>query len=59
MKFEEALKRLEEIAQELESGKADLDEALKLYAEGTELIKQCSKAISDAEEAMKEVSANA
>ena len=38
LKFEEALQRLEEITDQLSAG-CSLDEALKLYAEGAELIR--------------------
>lgn len=38
LKFEEAIRRLEEITDQLSDG-CSLDEALKLYAEGAELIR--------------------
>lgn len=43
MKFEEALKRLEKIVDELEDGNISLDEALEKYEEGIRLSKQCAK----------------
>jgi len=42
IKFEEALKKLEKIVDELEKGDLSLDEALKKYQEGIELSRQCS-----------------
>jgi exodeoxyribonuclease VII small subunit len=43
MKFEEALKRLEKIVEDLEKGDLSLDEALKKYQEGIELSRLCSQ----------------
>jgi len=43
MKFEEALKKLEKIVQELENGDLPLDEALEKYEEGIRLSKACAK----------------
>lgn len=43
MKFEEALKRLEKIVDDLEAGNIPLDEALEKYEEGIRLSKQCAK----------------
>ncbi len=48
--FERRLARLEEIVERLESGEAGLDESLKLYAEGAELVKACRKALEAAEQ---------
>lgn len=38
-KFEDAMKRLETIVNELESGQTDLDESIKLFEEGLALSK--------------------
>ncbi len=43
MKFEEALKRLEKIVEDLEDGNLSLDDALTRYEEGIRLSKLCSK----------------
>jgi exodeoxyribonuclease VII small subunit len=43
MKFEEGLKRLEKIVEELESGNLSLDESLENYEEGIRLSKACAK----------------
>ncbi len=43
MKFEEALKRLEKIVDDLEGGSLSLDEALGRYEEGIKLSKTCAK----------------
>lgn len=47
MKFEDALERLEEILEKLESGEVDLDGALKLYEEGVELLNFCNKKLNE------------
>ncbi len=43
MKFEDALKRLEEIVELLDEGDLPLDESLKLFEEGIKLSKHCSQ----------------
>lgn len=47
--FEAALKRLEEIVRQLESGEAPLDDAIKLYEEGDRLKQQCEARLKDAQ----------
>jgi exodeoxyribonuclease VII small subunit len=47
--FENALKRLEQIVQRLESGDLSLDESLRLFEEGVELSRLCTKKLSEAE----------
>ncbi len=49
MKFEDALKRLEELLTLLEEGDKPLDESLKLFEEGTKLARFCSKRLEEAE----------
>ncbi len=48
MKFEDALKKLEKIVQELENGDLPLDEALTKYEEGIRLSKGCAKKLEAA-----------
>jgi len=48
IKFEEALKKLEKIVEDLEKGDLSLDEALKKYQEGLELSRQCSQRLENA-----------
>jgi exodeoxyribonuclease VII small subunit len=48
MKFEEALKKLEKIVEELEEGELSLGEALKKYQEGVQLSRFCSQRLEDA-----------
>ena len=47
--FEKSLARLEEITKKLEKGNLTLDEMIKLYTEGTELVGECNKALEDAQ----------
>ncbi len=49
MKFEEALKRLERIVEDLEKGTLSLDESLKKYEEGVRLSQICSKRLDAAQ----------
>jgi exodeoxyribonuclease VII small subunit len=49
MKFEEGLRKLEEIVSVLDEGKAPLDEALRLFEEGVGLTKKLSKTLDDIE----------
>ncbi len=55
MMFEEALARLEEISDMLQSGDVALDEVLKLYEEGVKLSQQCAKKLESAELKFKEI----
>lgn len=48
--FEEAMSRLEVIVSQLEKGDLPLEEALALFEEGAGLMKQCSKALNQAEQ---------
>jgi exodeoxyribonuclease VII small subunit len=48
MKFEEALKKLEKIVEDLENGNIPLEAALEKYTEGVELSKLCSKKLEAA-----------
>lgn len=49
MTFEESMKKLEEIANELESGKLSLEESMEKFEEGIKLSKECSKTLEKAE----------
>jgi exodeoxyribonuclease VII small subunit len=49
MKFEEALKKLEKIVEELESGRCSLDDSLKKYEEGVKLSRFCHKTLQSAQ----------
>lgn len=47
--FEEAMKRLEEIAIELEKGELNLDESVIKFEEGMKLSKECSSILEQAQ----------
>lgn len=49
IKFEEAIKKLEDIAKELESGELGLDESVDKFEEGMKLSKICTKMLNEAE----------
>ena len=48
IKFEEALERLAEINEKLESEEISLDDSIKLLKEGLELSKLCQKKLDEA-----------
>ncbi|MBS1382450.1 MAG: exodeoxyribonuclease VII small subunit [Oscillospiraceae bacterium] len=48
MTFEQALHRLDEIAERLGDGGTTLEESLALYAEGAGLIERCSRELGEA-----------
>lgn len=50
LSFEDAMKRLEEIAEKLENGQASLDESLALYEEGIALVRHCTGKLDTAEQ---------
>ncbi len=49
MTFEEALKSLEEIVGQLDSGEIDLDKAVEAYERGTNLKPHCEKKLKEAQ----------
>ena len=53
--FEKEMKRLDEIVSNISSEKLPLDECLKLYKEGQEIIKRFEKALKEAEEKVEKV----
>ena len=57
--FEQAMERLEEIVSLLERGEAPLEESLKLFEEGTGLMKQCSTLLDRAEQKVTKLTAGA
>ena len=55
--FESQMARLEEIVRLLERGEAPLNESMKLFEEGTSLMKQCSGLLDKAEQKVVKLSA--
>ena len=47
--FEVSMQRLEQIVRRLERGDASLEESLKLFQEGTELVRSCGKLLDEAQ----------
>lgn len=48
--FEQSMERLEAIVSRMESGETPLEESLKLFEEGTRLVRQCSALLDKAEQ---------
>ena len=53
--FEENLMRLEQIVRTMERGEAPLEESLKLFQEGTELVRACGKLLDEAQLQVKKI----
>lgn len=51
--FDEAMKKLEAIADELGKENVSLDKALKLYEEGVKLVRNCNDKLAEAERCIK------
>jgi exodeoxyribonuclease VII small subunit len=49
IKFEDALQRLEQIVDQLETGELPLDESLTVFEEGVVLARRCAKYLEEAE----------
>lgn len=57
--FEEKMQRLEEIVRAMERGDVALEESLKLFQEGTELVRSCGKQLEEAKMQVKKITAGA
>jgi exodeoxyribonuclease VII small subunit len=55
MTFEEAQRELERIVQQLETGQADLDEAITLWERGEELYRLCADKLDSAQGKIEEL----
>ena len=53
--FEENMLRLEQIVRSMERGDVPLEESLKLFQEGTDLVRQCGKLLDDAQLQIKKI----
>ena len=53
--FEENMQRLEQIVRAMERGDVALEESLKLFREGTELVRSCAALLDEAELQVKKV----
>lgn len=59
MSFEEAIRELERVVGALEGGEVPLEESITLYQRGDALKKRCDKLLSDAEEKVATITADA
>ncbi len=53
--FEQNMTRLEQIVRAMERGDVALEESLKLFQEGTELIRSCNKLLDEAQLQVKKI----
>lgn len=53
--FEASMARLEQIVRAMERGDVALEESLKLFQEGTELVRSCGKLLDEAELQVKKI----
>ena len=53
--FEASMQRLEQIVRAMERGDVPLEESLKLFQEGTQLVQTCTKLLDDAQLQIKKV----
>lgn len=59
LSFEDALKQLEAIVRQLESGDVPLDESISLYAKGDALKRQCEERLKAAQARIESISLGA
>lgn len=55
MTFEASMQRLEQTVRTMERGDVPLEESLKLFQEGTELVQNCGKLLEDARLQVKKI----
>lgn len=53
--FEASMQRLEQIVRTMEKGEVELEESLRLFQEGTELIRSCGKLLDEAQLQVKKI----
>ena len=53
--FEQSMVRLEQIVRAMEKVDVELEESLKMFQEGTELIRRCGKLLDEAELQVKKI----
>lgn len=56
--YEDYIARLEEITEKLEKGDLTLEDSLRIFEEGINLVKKCSKILNEAEGKIKVLSEN-
>ena len=55
MTFEQNMQRLEQIVRAMERGDVPLEESLKLFREGTDLVRKCGNLLDEAELQVKKI----
>ena len=55
VKFEDKIKKLEKIVNELESGEVDLDDAIEKYTEAMKLSRECSDKLTEVTEKVNKI----
>ena len=55
MKFEEKIKNLEKIIDDLENGNTDLDESIEKYTIAMKLVKECDEQLKNMEEKVSKI----
>ena len=55
VKFEDKLKELEDIVNELENGEIDLDTSIEKYTYAMKLVKECDKKLKNVEEKVSKI----
>ena len=58
IKYEEAMKRLEELVQQMESGDVGIDSLTQKLKEAKKLIQLCKDKLTKTEEEIKEINSN-
>ena len=58
LNFEKAMDRLEEIVEQMESGKMMLEELIVRYEEGMKLVKACQERLTSAEQRIEIITRN-
>lgn len=55
MKFEDKIKELESIIDELENGSVDLEESIEKYTKAMTLVKECDEQLKNIEEQVSKI----
>lgn len=56
--FEQSMERLEQIVRAMEKGDVPLEESMKLFQEGTELVRSCEILLDEAQLQVKKITAS-
>lgn len=53
--IDQDIKKLDELAKKMEAGDLPLEETLKIFNEGVQLVRKCTKTLEEAELRVKEI----